>query len=499
MIRRIQNVRLTLNRSLSRFLEEEARTRQGFGSFHSDDIEEMVMDPNFNLPPSLLETEKRIELDWCEHLKHLKLGRGYKGSAFVQNSDWTFLNHGAFGGALLPMLQLSECWRRECESQPLLFFDRNLFPLMARSIRQIARFFNCPADELYPLQNVTSGLNCVLNSIQLTSGDEVICFSLTYGSTKKMLTDLCARTGATLRIVHIPLPITSAKCILSSLSNTINENTKLVIIDQITSNTAFLMPTLELASIAKQAGALVVVDAAHAMMSTHVQIYPENIAKTAIPSTLQGEYGNTRSDKCISDVVDIWLTNAHKWFCAPKGSAFMWVRPSVAPQLRPAVISHGFSPPSYKPSKPSVSSSSSRNNNHPNVKWWHERSSGASSQVVNASEQGIMKSKLLSALAWDGCRDYTSLLCIPLGLRLWGEIGNIGNIGNIDGKQQGFSDVAATHEGMNVCRAYMIELLHDQAIPLLMEEWNLKEVDFPAPLDMRISSPMALVCMICSI
>ena len=36
----------------------------------------------------------------------------------------TFINHGAFGGALEPLLYESNLWKYMCESQPLKFFDR---------------------------------------------------------------------------------------------------------------------------------------------------------------------------------------------------------------------------------------------------------------------------------------------------------------------------------------------------------------------------------------
>ena len=39
---------------------------------------------------------------------------------------------------------------------------------------------------------------------------------------------------------------------------------------------------------------------------------------------------------------DYYVTNAHKWLCAPKGAAVMYVRRDLQQSTRPLVISHGF-------------------------------------------------------------------------------------------------------------------------------------------------------------
>ena len=35
-----------------------------------------------------------------------------------------------------------------------------------------------------------------------------------------------------------------------------------------------------------------------------------------------------------------YVANAHKWLCAPKGSAFLYVREDLQPQIKPTCISH---------------------------------------------------------------------------------------------------------------------------------------------------------------
>jgi isopenicillin-N epimerase len=83
--------------------------------------------------------------------------------------EWTFVNHGAFGATLSPLLDESNAWRFKCESQPLRFYDRQLLPMVAHTVRETAKYLNCPARELVPLQNVTSGALALLKLIDTYS------------------------------------------------------------------------------------------------------------------------------------------------------------------------------------------------------------------------------------------------------------------------------------------------------------------------------------------
>lgn len=89
-----------------------------------------------------------IQQLYLNFINHLEL---------LTDDDWTFINHGAFGATLSPLLHESNSWRFKCESQPLRFHDRYLLPMIALTVRETANFLNCPPHELVPLPNVTSG------------------------------------------------------------------------------------------------------------------------------------------------------------------------------------------------------------------------------------------------------------------------------------------------------------------------------------------------------
>jgi len=88
----------------------------------------------------------------------------------------------------------------------------------------------------------------------------------------------------------------------------------------ITSIPSFIMPIVELARICRTAGILVSIDGAHALGQIPLDI----------PS-----YG-----------VDFYIANGHKWLYTPKGTAILWVHPSVQSLIWPTTISGEGSGPS---------------------------------------------------------------------------------------------------------------------------------------------------------
>ena len=328
----VQFLAVPIRKCQRRLLATMGKTdsRQSFGSFHSEDVEVLIRQSAAEY------TRPAIYDNFCHHLEqhvvpnivnNFEFGAHAKINLYALDDQWTFINHGAFGATLQPLLEESNLWRYTCESQPLAFFDRMLLPMIVHAIRETATFLNCPPTELVPLPNVTSGLNSVINSLPLLPGDELMCLSVTYGSTKKILQDTCNRSGATLNIVQLPLPIQSEETIIEAVKQALEKASgriKAVVLDHITSNTSFCLPMNALASLCKEAGAIVIVDAAHAMFAQDCTLYTPT---TSSKQALSGSIG--QNPPILADVADVWLTNGHKWMSAPKGCAFMWISPRM--------------------------------------------------------------------------------------------------------------------------------------------------------------------------
>jgi isopenicillin-N epimerase len=123
----------------------------------------------------------------------------------------------------------------------------------------------------------------------------------------------CAETGATPLVVQIPIP-TTADDVVARIKAALTPAVKLAILDHITSPTALVLPLERIIPLLHANGTRVFIDGAH----TIGQI-PLDLAALG---------------------ADWYVSNAHKWLYAPKGSAFLYAAPDVAAMTQPNIVSH---------------------------------------------------------------------------------------------------------------------------------------------------------------
>lgn len=230
-----------------------------------------------------------------------------------------FLNHGSFGATPIPILQKQSELRAMLEREPVRFMVRELEPLWDASREAVASFVSADPKDVVFVQNATTGVNAVLRSLDLHEGDELLTTSHEYNACKNALEFVAVRAKAKVVVGTIPFPIQSEQQAIDALVSRVSSRTRLLLIDHVTSPSGFVLPLAKIIEAMSAKNVPVLVDGAHGPGMIDVDL-----------NALGAAY---------------YTANCHKWICAPKGAAFLWVRRDLHDQVRPTVISHGANMP----------------------------------------------------------------------------------------------------------------------------------------------------------
>ncbi len=202
------------------------------------------------------------------------------------------------------------------EQQPLSFLSREIEARLDEARSYLARFLKTKTDDLVFVPNATTGVNAVLRSLKFQPGDAVLTTNQEYNACRNALDFVAERSGIDIIVADIPYPIADPDQAIDAILAAVTPNTKLALIDHVVSQTGYVLPIAAIIHSLNQQGIDTLIDGAHA-----TGMLPLNLTK------LNATY---------------YTGNCHKWMCAPKGAAFLYVQPTRQDQIHPTTISHGY-------------------------------------------------------------------------------------------------------------------------------------------------------------
>jgi isopenicillin-N epimerase len=224
------------------------------------------------------------------------------------------LNHGSFGAVPIGVQRAQQRLRDEAEANPMRYFTQGLWDRIAHTRRHIAAFLGADPDGTALVGNATIGISIVLNSLRLEPDDEIVLTDHGYSTVALAVQRACRRAGARPRLVALPLVPGEDETVAAIRAAVRPGRTRLVMIDQVSSSTAALLPVAAIAVALRAYHVPVLVDAAHAPGMVPVQV-------DAIGA-------------------DFWVGNLHKWAYAPRGTAVLVVAPQWRSRIEPPAVSH---------------------------------------------------------------------------------------------------------------------------------------------------------------
>lgn len=186
---------------------------------------------------------------------------------------------------------------------------RGWWEMPSRVGDEVAPLIGAGAGEVVMVPNVSLAQAAVVSALSYDDGrDTIVTTALDFPSVRYVYDGLGARLGA--RIVAVPsddgMTIDTERLLAA-----IDERTRLVAISHVLFRSAFIMDAAAVCRRAREVGALVSLDAYHA-----VGVIPVDVHALG---------------------VDFYAGGVLKWLCGGPGGAFLYVRPGLRDALLPAV------------------------------------------------------------------------------------------------------------------------------------------------------------------
>jgi selenocysteine lyase/cysteine desulfurase len=230
-------------------------------------------------------------------------------------------------------------WMSEAQANTLEWFSYKVRPMLREIRAKLATYLSVrsfprtdhgqhslkfkyqiqvPTSTVVFVENASQGINAVVRSLNFKPTDTVLLTNVTYGMARNAVLFAQKRFGFNIITVDLSFPTDENQILEAFRPHLEGGNVTLALFDHISSGPAVIFPLDKLIPMAKENGAMVLVDGAHAVGQVPLNLTALN--------------------------PDFYVSNGHKWMCSPPGSAFLYVRSELQYLIHPTVISFGYNP-----------------------------------------------------------------------------------------------------------------------------------------------------------
>jgi len=184
-----------------------------------------------------------------------------------------------------------------------------------RTRAKVADFINAKSDsEIVMTRNTTEGINLVANGLKWRKGDKIVTSVLEHHSNFIVWLRVRDKQGAKVEVVMPRKPVVKGLLHPADFEKVVDDKTKLVALTHVSNVLGVITPVKEIAEIAREHGALVLIDGAQSV--PHMRVDVQKLG------------------------CDFLAFSGHK-MCAPTGSGVLYMRKEVQKEVEPVYIGGG--------------------------------------------------------------------------------------------------------------------------------------------------------------
>ncbi len=232
---------------------------------------------------------------------------------FVLPSDLAFFNAANLCPASMPVIEAAARGTRALDQDPSPTVKGRLQQERETARQRITAFLRVSPEEVVITRNTSEANNLVSSGIDLKAGDEVVIFADNHPSNHAAWREKARRFGFTVKIVDQLNPHPGPDYYVEAFARAMTPRTKVIGFSHVTNTVGDLLPAKALCALARERGALSLVDGAQTFGVLDVD---------------------------LSDIQpDFYTGSAHKWPCGPREAGLLYVNRRAQERISPSIVS----------------------------------------------------------------------------------------------------------------------------------------------------------------